>query len=499
MEQVTKTIEEIDELIRNGSSKAALTKLTALSATKLSRKQRSVVASLANRVGASAISLRLLSPIVRSKNPSAQPATGEEIAEYGISLIRHGASKEALVLLASLNAEKTPQALLYRSLALFTQWTYAPTIGLLRQYVENPSLTAYQRLVGKVNLLSAYVYEKHFEEARSLAESLLPGVQASKLRLLEGNIFQFLAQAELANGEFEGAEKHLRVAEKILESFHGVDSLFVRKWLAILELRRGGATKSNLKMLSVVRREALDKPHWETVRNCDFIESQVTKNKALFFHVVFGTPYSELRTRWVSAFQEHVNVPQEYSWVLKEGKPISTPDLFSPSTQALKENLKPGGLRFRLLIQLCSDFYQPFRLSQLYQELFPGEYFNPTTSCPRVYQAIDKLRRWFHSERLPLSIVEAKGRYRLTSKSPCALRIPWKLNSLEGTTPLIEALHALKQPFTAVDVAGLLKISRRSALSLLNAAVSDESIIKLGNGNKRVYAVAVSVDGKKAA
>jgi hypothetical protein len=149
--------------------------------------------------------------------------------------------------------------------------------------------------------------------------------------------------------------------------------------------------------------------------------------------------------------------------------------------------LKPGQLLHRLLATLASDFYRPFRLASLHSLLYPREYFNPVTSPMRVHQATRHLRAWLEEEGIALRIEEQHGLYRLTGTAGCLITRGEALGHKRAGI-----LHLLRsrwpaQKFSIGAVMRQLKMPRRSALRVLQAAHKSGELAREGKGAGTVY------------
>ena len=178
-------VQKVDGAIRAGELDLARSELRHVQSRKVPRALALQVAALA--AGRADIAIRILHPVVRPSNPSAQPASDLEKAEYAAALTYIGASDEALDLLSHLDSKEQPQVLLYHSFALFAQWDYRSAIPLLSGYIASPQLTDYQRLVGKVNLAAALINQNEHAAADRTIADILQATEEGNLQLLHGN------------------------------------------------------------------------------------------------------------------------------------------------------------------------------------------------------------------------------------------------------------------------------------------------------------------------
>lgn len=289
-------ISEIDELIRLGKGDEAVRKLRELARSKVPRENALRVANLARRANLPLLAIRLLYPIVRPSSKVPVVPTDKEKAEYAGNLLRIGAAIEANRILKGINTSKAPEALLFGAFACFSQWDYASAIPLLSGYIVSPLLDDYQKLVGKVNLSAALVFEREHDRAGTLLEEILKQTGDGHFPLLYGNALELSAQNMLLQGKLDEAESYLTRSERELARSGGLDAFFVRKWKSIIRMLRKPARAKDANLDST-REEARSRSHWETIRDCDFFEAVHNEDKELLTHLYFGTPFASFRTR----------------------------------------------------------------------------------------------------------------------------------------------------------------------------------------------------------
>lgn len=484
-----KEIQDIDELIKTGQAREAEKRLLVLKRSKIPRHLLAQAASLCRRSGHSSFAIKLLNPIVRPNAKTRYEATEREKAEYAAGLVRVGAVKEALDILQTIDHQKLPEVLLFEAVGRFSLWQYAQSIPILEKYIAAEKLSKYQSVVGKVNLAIAYFFERKYDQGRNALEPILEETLQENWKLLHGSALRILAQIEVGSQQWGKAQAYLARAEQTLRDFGGLDAFFVRKWQIVENLLRSGPTRSAVAQILILKKESIERQHWETLRSCDYYLAITQKDAKLAKHLYFGSPYDHIR-QGIQREVPEVEMPSEYVLQLGDGSgPIL--DLLSGMKNPAGGKLKVGQLRHRLLRVLLSDFYQPFRLAYLYGELFPKEYFNPVSSPQRVYQAVYQLKRWFQTSQVPLEIEESKHNYRLVSKG-CQLRIPNPNVKKDRVLFDLERVQeGLPVEFRAQEVSRLLEISPRSALTLLQDAHRRGILERLGGGCKTRYRFSV--------
>ncbi len=449
----------------------------------LSRQERYEVACVARRAGLPQMTLRLLASIVRPPPKHVVTATDEEKAEYGAALVRIGATKEGIELLKSLDGEKLPQVYLYLSHAHFSRWEYEESIPVLQKYLKCP-LSEYQQIIGQLNLVSAYVHERRSAEAIPLLDSLEESTKRLKLEALHGNTLERRAELAIYDRDWKMAERCLQMAEESVRNSGGLDLFFVEKWRTILSLLQDPG--KNLDGIIELRRKAVERSHWETVRECDAFRAIVCQDRDLLHKVYFGTAFPGYRERLLQDYGPSADVPPSFNWGIGNGSQYK---ILHPLFQGSRD-LKQGQLKYRLLRTLITDFYRPFRVAHLFSEVYPGERFHILYSRARIHEGIKELKKWLHSKKLPFKITEQGGAYQFTHlNSESAIVIPgaawWARYQLRDLEQIEK--QAGEKPFGAAELAKWLSIPRRTAFQRIQQGMEAGVFEKTGAGSKSKY------------
>ncbi len=488
--QLSAPLVEIDNLIRKGQIVTARRELKMFAAKKVARADAADFGLLAWRAKIGRLGIKVLNPIVRPPPRSKVFADEEEKAAYAACLIQIGANDEGLEILNSLDTRGLPQVLLLRVAAHVARWDYQDAIPLLVEYIASPLTNEYQKLVGKVNLASGYVYERRHAEASLLLPEIIESAAAQNLSLLYGNALTIAALNAIQGEDWKSAENYLKRAEEGLGSQAALDAFFVRKWNVVLRLFRDGAKPAILDDLIAVRTEAARLGHYETVRDCDHYRALSEKGDRIFAHVYCGTPFVHYRLRLLEDVPGKTP-PSEYLWVPGgEETAESWFDLSTGKDERGRARLKVGDASLRLLGVLSADFYRPLRTAALHARLYPGDYYNPISSPVRVRQAIARLRRWVEENALPLTVEETTGTYRLQAASRYGIRIALEdagvSNRLEWQMRLLRDKWA-SEPFSALQAAPVLGKSGRSARRILEQALASGLIERIGRAAATRY------------
>ncbi len=483
----TTAFREIDQLIKAAKLLDARTALTRLLREQVPRPLKGTAAELARRVDLPKLSLQILFRHVRGGRHGAPDATAAETVEYAAALIRVGAAEEALTLL---NSVTVPRALLFTAFSHISHWDYARSIALLEKFVDAPSVTEYEHLIGLFNLASSLAFVDRVDESEKIIKELVERAGTSK----QGQQYAFLASAvQEQRAQNAINSKNWSLARSLLDSSHvkGAETreaLFYKKWIAIANWLEKRDRKSNLALRSV-RAEASRLQHWETVRQIDLYELKLTQKKPLFMRLYYGTPYPAFRDRILS-FAPNIPIAEVYPYVLgPRGGPVLEL-LTGRVVPSGKQVLKPSRLVHRLVNALVRDFYRPIRVASLHALLYPDEYFDPAHSAVRVHFALNEARHCFRKARFPLIVNSAGSGFRLSSRSGVVLQLrsPESPFDTSGMHPSLCILKdRLPRPFSIKEASLALGISERSVLRVLSEGIAQSQVERFGKGSATRY------------
>jgi hypothetical protein len=487
-------LRQIDRLLRAGDGVAARALLESQGRRRMSRGEIPPFAALARRAGIPLLGLGRLKRLVYSAGHLRSDSRPLEIAEYAGCLVAIGSLDEADGLLASLDSREVPQADLFRAFAAIKRWEYGKAIPLLRGYWKSPGLSSYQRLVAQANLAEAMIYEGAHHDAVPILRGLVNESSVRKNSFLLGKVLELSAQSYVEQAKFSQAETLLQRALRETAQMRTLHQLFIRKWLAILELRRSGAGEATLRSLAAVRDEARRAGHGNTLRDCDRFQAIATRDRQLFLKVYFGTPYAGFRDRLCAAFGGDNAIPPFFDWSGDSGSgegPLL--DLVENGHLPARTDFEPGSAVRQLLTVLGGNFYDPFSTAGLHARLYPGAIYNPDTSPARIYNAIKRVRRWLDVNRVPIAIDEQSGAYGLRFAGAARLRVSLG----PPPSPVVAAVRRLRErlgdkDFMAQQAAVALGISPRTAQRLLLQALEKRLVERIGGGRSSRYRFAPS-------
>lgn len=481
-------ISEIESLIRTAQGTVAQNKLGRLQRTSIPRERLHEISLLASRAGNPDLALNLMRKFVRPTKGLATKATPEDLTAYAVALFRLGADSEAKNLLSAIDAEKLPRTYFYRGLISLREWSYAEAARNFREYLGRET-DKYQRFTCKLNLAQTLIILEDPVEAEQLLQEALFYAQVHTLQTHRGNALAYLGGLEFYRGDFAKAESYLAQAEQILKPMGGMDYFFVRKWMAINALFSKTNTKAAIRQLENICTEAVQIEHRETLRDIDYHLAVFNKDGNLYQKLYFGTPYNSFRARLKKVFNG-IPLNESFLWVLGAPNgvtPISIIDLDSARKTVKGNHLKTGHSLHRLYSALTSDIYRRFHSVTLFEKVFPGEFYSPTTSALRVQQAVKLLRIWFTENKLPLSVEVTNGFYYLASVKLCG--IPLRIVAESVGDPLRISLlrEKFQGDFSTSDAKNVLRLSHSGASKIIKKAVDDGTVEAFGSGRTTKY------------
>jgi tetratricopeptide (TPR) repeat protein len=347
--------------------------------------------------------------------------TGLEISEYAAALTFMGAWQEALGLLNKVKSKDVPQGLLYRAFALFARWDYARAIEPLELFINEKEISDYDKLVGKLNLGTAYLSQGNCQQADILLKEVYELSKLRNYKLLASNALERLAESAIQLKHFRRADELLYEAEANLQGSSSTAMLFIKKWRVFLNIQSEGVLEHHEKKLREIKVKAVELEHWQTVRDCDGFEATYKKDKKLLTHLLFGTPHEHFKEKLLKEFKTPFKIPESYLWgsdTTQIDSSAMTLDLKtgklefrnSEGSVVLKgEGLLGGSQAHKVLTILSKDFYSPCNYRTLFADLFPGQAYQPQISDEKVLGSVNELREWILMNQLPMEISELQG------------------------------------------------------------------------------------------
>lgn len=479
-------INECDSLIKGGQIKSVTDKFRALSFGEVPRKWRQALAKICRRTGMIERGVRLLQPIVRREVHSPEaPASAGEICEYAVLLSRQGSVNEALELLKDIDKTSNPEAYLYLGFCHVTNWNYQQAAQDFESYLSC-AVDPYSLLIGKVNLVAACISNRQLNRARILLSEILETARNTNALRLIGNCLELSGQVEFCAGNFTEARRYLDQALEVFGQSGSYDQLLIQKWRATITALENKSTAELLKF----REEAVARKHWESVRDTDFYILKLSFDQKLFDHLIYGTPSEFFRARVI---REIGQVPSStfiynHETVAKDAVDF---DLQSGLLRCSDDSV--GGTKIHQAMSVfLRELYAPRSLGSLFSELYPNEYFDINSSATRVRQVIRRTRRWLEDQKIPASIIEKNGSYKLQWLANFSVRMELDQKSITVQSGIyhkvVQAFHT-DMRFTAGEACSKIKISRTGFHRWATWAEENQLLEKSGNNKSTVYRI----------
>ncbi|MGE4131858.1 MAG: hypothetical protein AB7F86_09465 [Bdellovibrionales bacterium] len=482
-------INEFEAMIRSGRLAEARGRLNGLRIAQVPSTHRARLAQLLTRANLSHKAVACLVRSVRLGNSVNPRASLSNLLTYAFALIRIGSAHEAKQILEAL-PESCAQKHLYLGFVHQTIWDYALAVPHLEKYLSFEALTPYERATAEVNLAASLIQVRELDRASQMLIHLLPKAKDNNWDLLYRNVSELTAQAAAEQGRWSDARKALASIHSGQSRVQTTADLFVAKWAAFVDVLEK-PTQDRVVALRRVRECAKTFDHWETIRDCDRVLAEVTHDVGLFNHVYFGTPFASFRKRMLENSRSWTTPPTSYTLGSQTGP------VFDLMAGALKDGtaaLRPGHILHRSLCFLLEDFYRPVSMGRLFNQLFPGEYFNPESSPGRVANLIHRTRDWFRNQGLPLEIETSMRSFQVKLTDPnfgiyfskvMDPQVTQEIN-IEGYLTRIRSRLDTAH-FTCGDAFKTWDVSRSAAIRILNGAVNAGLIARLGKGRNTYY------------
>ncbi|MCK6598739.1 MAG: hypothetical protein L6Q37_10280 [Bdellovibrionaceae bacterium] len=469
-------LQQLEEKLKTGHTKEVLIHLNQINIVQLSREERLPLAELARRAGAPELAIKFLIKIIypASSKVFFTPSPDEYLS-YASSLRALGFLKEAREVLENVAENTHPAVLLQRALLLFSEWKYIESIRLLKRFIKSKNISDYQKVIGEVNLLSAYISSENYQKALTLGEDLLRKTKENSYYLLHGNCLELISQYYIFTQQYSKAKEYLNKAEFVLKDFTGIYYYYVKKWQIVLMLLTNEKPSDFESQFLSLKNIAKNKNFSEIVRDLDFFKALNEQNETQLINILAGTPIPSYLHRAQILLKRKISIPNK---ILLN---ISINNFFDYNTRAFLS--KP--LLRKLIWLLSKDFYKSISVGQAFSVLYPGEYFNPETSIKRVDNLIYRLNSYFKKNHPTLFIVRKQFSYKFNSHEQVVI-----YRRLSSNSDL--ALSLFKKNFTMsffsrYDLQKILDISNSSAKRVVRSALERKKIKAICSGSRQRY------------
>lgn len=475
-------IDLIEKNIKAGKHKEAIKSLSELNRKKVPREFAATLAHFAFRVSTPLLALKILHPYIHNEYLRQDPPSSQEKMAYATGLFALGAVREANQILQDINSQAEPEVLFHQGIAGVYEWDYETTVSKLRAFIKATNVSEYRKLVGKVNLLAAYIYLLRWDEAEPLLEEIIGICNQEQHVLLLGNCYELKAQFYFFQKKYDKSLEYANKSFEILKDQNGLYYLFSKKW-QILASYFLSPNLNALNELVLLKEKAREVRHWNTLRECDLFLAIARKDDQLAQKVMVGTPADSYRHRVRFLFSGNLKIPNKYYWYLGEIPGANCEITFDPYEKLFK--------RVQLLSvydALTRDFYKPSSIGDLFEILYPDEKFNYNTSPIRVLKALRRLNAWFKNNEPRLKIKFQKSEFSIQAIQPIKL-IVIRGQALSSTNVHFEKLQKqfTYRRFSVGQASQFLSVSKATTQRLLKTAMHNGVLSKEGTGRSTVY------------
>lgn len=482
----------INQLIIKGQLNVAHKLVASTFKKKLNRSQKLILASLARRSGQALLGLKILYPIVRPKIKNPVAATYEEKAEYAANLVRVGLNAEALNLLNTIPENESYKSLLFKSFAYVSNWDYQLSIEPLEKVIQNKDSSLYDRMVAKVNLAAALQELKQTAKGIHFTEELLDELKNHNFQFLHSTALEIYAWLLIDAQKYNIASKIISHAKSLLEKSTSIDYFLLNKADIILNCLQSKSKKNIVELLLRLKKDAISISHYESIRDIDFWYAKLTKNKNLFRHLYFGTPYQSYKQKIVTECPSVLNENSVYVFNAKmQPSKIINPTIdLNLGLMNGKILLKQGQKLWRLQLEIFKDFYRPSTTMAIYQEVFQGQQFNHETSFNQIHQLLHRLKCIWKNNKLEIGIrIDNNKIYLHGMRNLIAITTSNDLNVRIKGNPMLQKMYSFfdyhkkinKTEFTRKEFQEINQLTERTAIRYLNFASSNGMIKNIGN------------------
>jgi hypothetical protein len=476
--------QELDRLIRQGSAEEATRVLDRWLRAKIPCSDYSQVAEVMRRLGQPKRAIELLAPKIHGTSRVGPSANPEEQAEYAISLARTGCLTEAQTRLSKISDQDTPKKNLFEGMLAFHFWDPEGAITPLTKYLKQEGVSDYQRGIGKINLLAAYVGSENSPlQVEELFHSIQPELDRTENSLLRGNVSELMIHHFCSQKKFQKAQEEIGAAIERRTKLSGFDGLFFEKWRTWSEICLSPSSRHS-ELIQKLRLSARELNHFETLRECDLFEAVVTRQEELALKLYFCTHFEGYRGRVLRWWGQELPRPEFWSLRLDQTAYVyqaKSKSKFKGATSAidweqlhLEGHLKSGSLLARALEVLLRDPYRKLSVGELYDRIYPGESFQSQSASLRIKQVIFRLNALLREVRTGARFLVKNDRVSLELTQALDVSLP--LQALRS--PLDRILEDQGLDLSTRDLAKSLGLSESQARRKRRQLKSDREILK---------------------
>lgn len=464
---------------------------------RLHRQDLVILAEFAKRTGEFYLGLRLFKTLIEEKSGAIEALSDVERILFASLQTRIGAPQKSIELLRPV-ADTVDGALMTRAFAHVYMWEYSQSIPLFEKRLESVDPESYQYAIGQINLLAGQAFTLN-HSTPELFEKAFANFKRGGWDLLMFNALEIMAGYSFNCGELDRASKFVFQASQIgIAKSHHRYQIFLDKWRFALKWMHSSDRDGLLLDFQELSRRANEAGLWNTVREIYYLLSHILKNQEMMSYLHIGSPYSEyrkqieLRNGW---FQPQRNCQVNYNGQ----QPTRVFDMDQACEKTNRDcRLKPASISHRILKYLNYDFFKVMPKGELYYYLYPGQYFDPTSSNRKLYVGVQRLRKWLQKQSIPIEVSIEKNRVSLAARAQqqygfvitSETHQPAEKKTADRDFTLkVHCLRerAKKTEVTNKDLQQILKIQRSAATKFLRKGLEAGLFTKQRRGKEVLY------------
>ncbi len=489
MSTYAESFKNIEEFLRLGKVHEARILLGKIITPRaFSLQKRVELASLWKRAGQPVKALRVLG----SPEKVSQRGNVAFWIEYADCLLKMNAVTGVRRILQNKSLESDSRYFLIKAFSFMHAWDYGKAAENLEIYLQSTKDSDYFHWVAQINLLASYTFLQKKNPSLEVAQKLAQELPARGYHRLMKNSTEILLQ--LSTQELTPAqEKRLSQILSNIQDFEMNESLLLEdiyytKWRLFKKLRLG-ATEA-VDDLKALRSQLISKPYGEVIRDIDRQLCLYEKDYTRETQICFGTPHEAfLRHFQLQVRQQPIEI-EIHDGMIRLDDFSSKATLFDlQSWYAENEAQLPK----KLLLAVLLDFYQPPSTVELFDRLYPDEFFDPVTSPRKINQLVFRLNQLLQTQGHGFTVQEKNQGYQIISDHPVRFSIdqsPLVLIQMTNSDLILQKIkNHFEGKFSLKDFLDCFPMPRRTAQLKLSELTKLGYLSREGRTNLTTYHV----------
>ncbi len=480
-------IDHLEKLTQLGKTSEIKDFFNKIKFSKIPRKYREPLATIARRNNLMIINLKILNPIVRSEKVLDMPATDNELLSYASGLSFLGLVKEAKGVILKVKNINLPERNLQLAFVYLNLWDHKSAGPLIKKFITMQPKNSYSHIVGLVNLAACYISDNQLVKAENILNNVFNLTSDNSYNLLRGNAFELKAQLNFRNNDFTNALKNSQIAKSLFPDKGSLYLLFAEKWEALAQLMLNPQNLISVENVQKIKLKAKEMRHWETIRDCDLYLAISCSNKYLIEKVYFGTPLLTFKNKIITLWKKKIDNKNSIE-IFNEKSILSIQVFELLSAHDFLRRIEKNRFAKKFLFFLFTDFYKPKSLGEIFSHLYGDQFFDPIHSTKRVLNHFLFLKKQIKIFQIPIELSHVGNDFFWIPKDNFKIRVPlnFKSDDIEVFVNKLK-LKFKGKSFSSLQVVSLLQISKTKAIKLLTLSINKKQIKVRGQGRARRY------------